>query len=73
MLGTLTVLIYRLGVWRQEMQNTRDRSSDQHLVRASRADGALAVTFHTHLSHEDFIILALLLVLVIFGGSIAWT
>lgn len=22
-LGTLTVLIYRLGVWRQEMENTR--------------------------------------------------
>ena len=23
-LGTLTVLIYRLGVWRQEMQNTKE-------------------------------------------------
>src|SRR5512144_1624645 len=23
-LGTLTVLIYRLGVWRQEMENTKD-------------------------------------------------
>jgi predicted Na+-dependent transporter len=22
-LGTLTVLVYRLGVWRQEMENTR--------------------------------------------------
>src|SRR5207248_7737264 len=23
-LGTLTVLVYRLGVWRQEMENTKD-------------------------------------------------
>jgi hypothetical protein len=23
-LGTLTVLVYRLGVWRQEMENTRN-------------------------------------------------
>jgi septal ring factor EnvC (AmiA/AmiB activator) len=24
-LGTLTVLVYRLGVWRQEFENTKDR------------------------------------------------
>jgi hypothetical protein len=45
-LGTLTVLIYRLGVWRQEMENTKHNvvreidhlvaASSDHRVRISR-------------------------------------
>jgi hypothetical protein len=35
-LGTLTVLIYRLGVWRQEMQNTRDNVAAE--VKAHREE-----------------------------------
>lgn len=32
-LGTLTVLVYRLGVWRQEMENTKQNAVSQ--VKAS--------------------------------------
>src|SRR6185437_12243206 len=35
-LGTLTVLIYRLGVWRQQLEQTRDEVSAQ--VRAHREE-----------------------------------
>lgn len=35
-LGSLTVLVYRLGVWRQEMENTRNNVGEQ--VRAFRSE-----------------------------------
>ena len=35
-LGSLTVLVYRLGVWRQEMENTRHNVGEQ--VTAFRAE-----------------------------------
>ena len=37
-LGTVTVLVYRLGVWRQEMQNTRDNVTRE--VKAHRDESA---------------------------------
>ena len=37
-LGTLTVLIYRLGVWRQEMENTKHNVGSE--VRAYREESA---------------------------------
>ena len=37
-LGTLTVLVYRLGVWRQEMENTRDNVAAE--VKAHREESA---------------------------------
>ena len=39
-LGTLTVLVYRLGVWRQEMENTRNNVGAE--VKAYRAESAVA-------------------------------
>ena len=36
LLGTLTVLIYRLGVWRQEMEHTKDNVAAQ--VKAHREE-----------------------------------
>ncbi len=41
-LGTLTVLIYRLGVWRQEMENTRNNVGAE--VRAHREEST--ANFH---------------------------
>jgi hypothetical protein len=38
LLGTLTVLIYRLGVWRQEMENTRNNVAAE--VKAHREESA---------------------------------
>ena len=38
-LGTLTVMVYRLGVWRQEMENTRNNIGEA--VRAHRDESAL--------------------------------
>jgi len=35
-LGTLTVLVYRLGVWRQELEHTRDEVAAQ--VKAHRGE-----------------------------------
>ena len=37
-LGTLTVLVYRLGVWRQEMENTRSNIGVE--MRAHRRESA---------------------------------
>ena len=37
-LGTLTVLIYRLGVWRQEMQNTKENVGAE--LKANREESA---------------------------------
>ena len=37
-LGTLTTLIYRLGVWRQEMENTRHNVGAE--MRAYRAESS---------------------------------
>lgn len=37
-LGTLTVLIYRLGVWRQEMENTKNNVGAE--VKAHREESA---------------------------------
>jgi hypothetical protein len=37
-LGTLTVLIYRLGVWRQEMENTKNNVAAE--VKAHRDESA---------------------------------
>jgi hypothetical protein len=37
-LGTLTVLVYRLGVWRQEMENTKNNVGEQ--VKAYREESA---------------------------------
>jgi hypothetical protein len=37
-LGSLTVLVYRLGVWRQEMVNTKDNASAE--VRSHREGSA---------------------------------
>jgi hypothetical protein len=37
-LGTLTALIYRLGVWRQEMENTKDKVCTE--VKAHREESA---------------------------------
>jgi hypothetical protein len=39
LLGTLTVLIYRLGVWRQEMENTRNNVAAE--VKAHREESAV--------------------------------
>jgi hypothetical protein len=38
-LGTLTVLIYRLGVWRQEMENTKNNVAAE--VKAHRDESTL--------------------------------
>ena len=38
LLGTLTVLVYRLGVWRQEMENTRTNVAAE--VKAHREESA---------------------------------
>jgi len=38
LLGTLTVLIYRLGVWRQEMENTKHNVAGE--VKAHREESA---------------------------------
>jgi hypothetical protein len=38
-LGTLTVLIYRLGVWRQELEHTKDTVANE--VKAHREESAL--------------------------------
>ncbi len=38
LLGTLTVLVYRLGVWRQELEHTKDDVAAQ--VRAHREESA---------------------------------
>jgi chromosome segregation ATPase len=40
-LGTLTVLVYRLGVWRQEFENTKDKVLAE--VRAHREESAAYV------------------------------
>ena len=40
-LGSLTVLIYRLGVWRQEMENTRNNLGAE--VKATAGEGDFAV------------------------------
>jgi hypothetical protein len=37
-LGTLTVLVYRLGVWRQEMENTKQNIASE--VKAHREEAA---------------------------------
>lgn len=37
-LGTLTVLIYRLGVWRQDLENTKNTVATE--VKAHRAETA---------------------------------
>jgi hypothetical protein len=37
-LGSLTVLVYRLGVWRQEMENTKDNVGAE--LRSSREEAA---------------------------------
>ena len=37
-LGTLTVLVYRLGIWRQEMENTKNNVGEQ--VKAYREESA---------------------------------
>lgn len=37
-LGTLTVLVYRLGIWRQEMENTKNNVAAE--VKASREESA---------------------------------
>jgi hypothetical protein len=38
-LGTLTVLVYRLGVWRQEMENTKQNIGAE--VKAHRGESAV--------------------------------
>lgn len=38
-LGSLTVMVYRLGIWRQEMENTRNNIGEA--VRAHRDESAL--------------------------------
>ena len=37
-LGTLTVLVYRLGVWRQELENTKDKVAAE--VKAHREESS---------------------------------
>jgi septal ring factor EnvC (AmiA/AmiB activator) len=39
-LGTLTVLVYRLGVWRQDFENTKDKVAAE--VKALREESAAA-------------------------------
>lgn len=41
-LGTLTVLIYRLGVWRQEMENTRNNVGAELKVYREESTATLA-------------------------------